>query len=241
MPSTGLPVASVLWRLQICPDRGSKRHPGRYARSRYRWYRWFAGALSGPYIERSDLPCKGKSLTQIRSCQHLKCQRQLLALRHHKGLERLQEAPHACLILQPIRTTGTVVPIDRATEAKNRTDMPQHVFVRRLLRELDHDPDTDTRAKICAFLDLCHNRAISIKESGDVCQVEIAHQLNLPSALPSAEPLGFRRYELVYYPTVAGGESSCLLRPQDATSRHRGAKPCRRCGRLGKISLLSPG
>ena len=32
-----------------------------------------------------------------------------------------------------------------------------------------------------------------------------------------------------------------LIQPQDATSRHRGAKPCRRCERLGKISLLSPG
>ena len=31
-----------------------------------------------------------------------------------------------------------------------------------------------------------------------------------------------------------------LLQPQDVTSRHRGAKPCRRCGLLGKISLLSP-
>src|SRR6059036_3008040 len=31
-----------------------------------------------------------------------------------------------------------------------------------------------------------------------------------------------------------------LLRPQDATSRHRGAKPFRRCGLLGRISLLSP-
>ncbi len=31
------------------------------------------------------------------------------------------------------------------------------------------------------------------------------------------------------------------LQPQDATSRHRGAKPCRRCERLGKMSLLSPG
>src|SRR5271154_638666 len=30
-----------------------------------------------------------------------------------------------------------------------------------------------------------------------------------------------------------------LLQPQDATSRHRGAKPCRRCGLLGEISLLS--
>ena len=32
-----------------------------------------------------------------------------------------------------------------------------------------------------------------------------------------------------------------LLQPQDATSRHRGAEPCRRYGRLGKTSLLSPG
>ena len=30
-----------------------------------------------------------------------------------------------------------------------------------------------------------------------------------------------------------------LLHPQEGTSRHRGAKPCRRCERLGKISLLS--
>ena len=30
------------------------------------------------------------------------------------------------------------------------------------------------------------------------------------------------------------------LQPQDATSRHRGAKPSRRYGLLGKISLLSP-
>src|SRR5918992_2372298 len=30
------------------------------------------------------------------------------------------------------------------------------------------------------------------------------------------------------------------LPPQDATSRHRGAKPCRRWGLSGKISLLSP-
>src|ERR1700730_2232740 len=31
-----------------------------------------------------------------------------------------------------------------------------------------------------------------------------------------------------------------VLQPQDATSRHRGAKPFRRCGLLGRISLLSP-
>src|SRR4029078_8619504 len=32
-----------------------------------------------------------------------------------------------------------------------------------------------------------------------------------------------------------------LLQPQDAKRRHRGAKPGRRYGLLGKISLLSPG
>src|SRR4030042_5752087 len=32
-----------------------------------------------------------------------------------------------------------------------------------------------------------------------------------------------------------------LLQPQDAMSRHRGAKPSRRRGLLGGISLLSPG
>ena len=31
-----------------------------------------------------------------------------------------------------------------------------------------------------------------------------------------------------------------LLRPQDATSRHRGAEPGRLCGLLGQTSLLSP-
>src|SRR5579863_6379824 len=31
------------------------------------------------------------------------------------------------------------------------------------------------------------------------------------------------------------------LQPQDATSRYRGAKPSRRYGLLGKMSLLSPG
>src|ERR671939_1550257 len=30
-----------------------------------------------------------------------------------------------------------------------------------------------------------------------------------------------------------------LLQPQDAMNRHRGAKPCRRCELLGRISLLS--
>jgi hypothetical protein len=32
-----------------------------------------------------------------------------------------------------------------------------------------------------------------------------------------------------------------LLQPQDKSSRHRGAELCRRYGRLGTTSLLSPG
>jgi len=32
-----------------------------------------------------------------------------------------------------------------------------------------------------------------------------------------------------------------LIQPQDATSRHRGAEPCRRYELLDKTSLLSPG
>src|ERR671937_3065554 len=35
------------------------------------------------------------------------------------------------------------------------------------------------------------------------------------------------------------GEQLGLLQPQDATSRHRGAKPPRRCGRSGEISLFN--
>ncbi len=31
-----------------------------------------------------------------------------------------------------------------------------------------------------------------------------------------------------------------LIQPQDAMGRHRGAKPPRRCGLLGEMSLLSP-
>src|ERR1700740_890222 len=45
------------------------------------------------------------------------------------------------------------------------------------------------------------------------------------------------------YRTALNGEQPYpwdLLQPQDAMSRHRGAKPPRRCGLLGEISLLSP-
>ena len=50
-----------------------------------------------------------------------------------------------------------------------------------------------------------------------------------------------RRFEPSSRTTLIGEQPNPweLLHPQDVMSRHRGAKPCRRCGRLGRISLLS--
>ena len=51
-----------------------------------------------------------------------------------------------------------------------------------------------------------------------------------------------RRSEPSSRAALIGGQPNPwdLLQPQDATSRHRGAKPPRRCELLGEISLLSP-
>ena len=52
-----------------------------------------------------------------------------------------------------------------------------------------------------------------------------------------------RRFEPSSRTTLMGEQPNPwnLLQLQDETSRHRGAKPPRRCGLLGEISLLSPG
>ena len=52
-----------------------------------------------------------------------------------------------------------------------------------------------------------------------------------------------RRFEPSSRTTLMGEQPNPwdLLQPQDVTSRHRGAKPPRRYGLLGEISLLSPG
>ena len=52
-----------------------------------------------------------------------------------------------------------------------------------------------------------------------------------------------RRSEPSSRAALTGGQPDPwdLLQPQDATSRHRGAKPRRRYELLGEISLLSPG
>jgi hypothetical protein len=66
--------------------------------------------------------------------------------------------------------------------------------------------------------------------------------LNLPTPTPDTDRTVSRRSEPSSRAALIGEQPNPwdLLQPQDATSRHRGAKPPRRYGRLGEISLLSP-
>src|SRR5438270_11856551 len=67
--------------------------------------------------------------------------------------------------------------------------------------------------------------------------------LNLPLPTTDRDRTVSRRSEPSSRATFMGEQPNPwdLLQPQDVTSRHRGAKPCRRCELLGKISPLSPG
>ena len=67
--------------------------------------------------------------------------------------------------------------------------------------------------------------------------------LNIPSAAEDRDRTVSRRSEPSSRTALMGEQPNPwdLLQPQDAMSRHRGAKPFRRYGLLGKISLLSPG
>src|SRR6266487_2756991 len=66
--------------------------------------------------------------------------------------------------------------------------------------------------------------------------------LNLPAPTTDRDRTVSRRSEPSSRDALMGEQPNPwdLLQPQDAPSRHRGAKPCRRCELLGKISLLSP-
>src|SRR5258708_26268432 len=68
-----------------------------------------------------------------------------------------------------------------------------------------------------------------------------ANPLNSPTPTADRDQTVSRRYEPSSRTTLIGEQPNPwdLLQPQDVMSRHRGAKLCRRCGRLGKISLLS--
>src|SRR5881227_4276382 len=66
--------------------------------------------------------------------------------------------------------------------------------------------------------------------------------LNLPTPTTDRDRTVSRRSEPSSRDALMGEQPNPwdLLQPQDAPSRHRGAKPFRRCGLLGRISLLSP-
>ena len=67
--------------------------------------------------------------------------------------------------------------------------------------------------------------------------------LNTPSVAEDRDRTVSRRSEPSSRTALMGEQPNPwdLLQPQDAMSRHRGAKPPRRYGLLGEISLLSPG
>jgi hypothetical protein len=63
-----------------------------------------------------------------------------------------------------------------------------------------------------------------------------------PAPTPDRDQTVSRRFEPNSRTALMGEQPNPwdLLQPQDAMSRHRGAKPPRRCELLGGISLLSP-
>ena len=67
--------------------------------------------------------------------------------------------------------------------------------------------------------------------------------LNSPTPAMDRDRTVSRRSEPSSRTTLMGEQPNPwdLLQPQDVMSRHRGAKPPRRCELLGEISLLSPG
>src|SRR5450759_3162135 len=66
--------------------------------------------------------------------------------------------------------------------------------------------------------------------------------LKFPAPTTDRDQTVSRRFEPSSRTALIGEQPNPwdLLQPQDAMSRHRGAKPPRRCELLGEISLLSP-
>src|SRR5210317_451429 len=66
--------------------------------------------------------------------------------------------------------------------------------------------------------------------------------LNSPTPTADRDQTVSRRFKPSSRTTLIGEQPNPwdLLQPQDVMSRHRGAKPPRRCELLGEISLLSP-
>ena len=84
---------------------------------------------------------------------------------------------------------------------------------------------------------LVHQRCV---QHGPLVLVSVP--LSIPTPATDRDRTVLRRSEPSSRATLMGEQPNPwdLLQPQDVTSRHRGAKPPRRCELLGEISLLSP-
>ena len=90
------------------------------------------------------------------------------------------------------------------------------------------------------------DRAVQLAHQGYVQSNPLVLRLsplNIPAPTTDRDRPGSRRSEPSSRTTLIGEQPNPWdrLQPQDVMSRHRGAKPLRRYGRSGAISLLSPG
>ena len=90
------------------------------------------------------------------------------------------------------------------------------------------------------------DRAVQLAHQGYVQSNPLVLRLsplNIPTPTADRDRPGSRRSEPSSRTTLMGEQPNPWdrLQPQDVMSRHRGAKPLRRYGRSGAISLLSPG
>lgn len=90
------------------------------------------------------------------------------------------------------------------------------------------------------------DRAVQLAHQGYVQSNPLVLRLypvNIATPTTDRDRPGSRRSEPSSRTTLIGEQPNPWdrLQPQDVMSRHRGAKPLRRYGRSGAISLLSPG
>ena len=90
------------------------------------------------------------------------------------------------------------------------------------------------------------DRAVQLAHQGYVQSNPLVLRLspvNIATPTTDRDRPGSRRSEPSSRTTLMGEQPNPWdrLQPQDVMSRHRGAKPLRRYGRSGAISLLSPG
>ena len=138
-----------------------------------------------------------------------------------------------CLHLWPIKQVVYLRPFSSCEEGK------PHLGAGFILRCFQHLSEPNLATQPCRWRDNWHTICLSLWI--------LSYYRETPSSFqtPTTDrdrPVS-RRSEPSSRAALTGEQPDPwdLLQPQDATSRHRGAKPCRRCELLGKISLLSPG